>query len=87
MANPDGRSVQYHLNRLAGTLNASGVPTLAEAAAANAYAGTTNRETVAALNVKAGITDPSKFLDRQGVLNKLAGTTGLGEAEAAARIA
>lgn len=86
MANPDGRSVQYHLNRLAGTLNSADVPTLAEAAAANKYAGTTGLETVGALNIKAGITDRSKFLDRQGILNKLAGTTGLGEAQAAAEI-
>ena len=48
----DGRTMQYHLNRLAGTLNEFDVPRY----------------------------------DAQGALNKLAGTTGLGENEAAARI-
>ena len=78
------RTVTYHLNRIAGTLN-DDVPTLGMAGAANAYAGTTGLETVGALNVAAGRSLPA-YLDLQGVLNDLAGTTGLGESEAASRI-
>ena len=78
------RTLTYHLNRLAGTLNGD-VPTLANAGAANVYAGTTGLDTVGALIVKAGNSLPG-YLDLQGVLNELAGTTGLGVAEAASRI-
>jgi hypothetical protein len=75
------------MNRLAGTLNAFDVPTLDAQGAANVYAGTTGLGIVAALNIKAGITNPKNYLEIQGVLNKLANTTGLGEQEAAAEIA
>lgn len=86
MAYVPGRTVQYHMNRLAGTLNAFDVPTLDAQGAANVWAGTTGLGIVGALNIKAGITDPKNYLEIQGVLNYLAGTTGLGEQEAAARI-
>ena len=50
--------------------------------AANVLAGTTNRETVEALNILAG--NPKKaYRELAGVLNQLAGTTGL-EAQGAA---
>ena len=39
------QTLTYHLNRLAGTLNGD-VPTLANAGAANVYAGTTGLDTV-----------------------------------------
>lgn len=83
MAKDDGRGLQYHLNRLAGTLNAYDVPTLGTMAAANRYANTKSTlETVGALNYKAG----TSGLELQGVLNKLAGTSGLGVQAAASRI-
>lgn len=41
---------------------------------------------VGCLNYKAGIADNSKYFELQGILNVLAGTSGLGENEAAARI-
>ena len=78
------RTLTWHLNRLAGTLNGA-VPTLGNAGAANVYAGTTGLDTVGALNVKAGNSLPG-YLDLQGVLNALAGTSGLGVDEAASRI-
>ena len=81
-----GRTVQYHMNRLAGTLDVFDVPTLDAQGAANKYAGTIGLGIVGALNIKAGITDPSQFLEIQGILNYLAGTSGLGENEASARI-
>ena len=87
MAYVPGRTVQYHMNRLAGTLNAFDVPTLDAQGAANVYAGTSGLGIVAALNIKAGITGPANYLEIQGVLNYLASTTGLGEQEAAAKIA
>ena len=83
MAYIPGRTLQYHMNRLAGTLNSFDVPTLDAQGAANVYAGTTGLAIVGALNTKAG----TSGLELQGVLNKLAGTTGFGENEAAARIA
>ena len=61
------------------------MPTLGNAGAANVYAGTTGLDTVGALNVKAGNSLPG-YLDLQGVLNALAGTSGLGVDEAASRI-
>ena len=82
MAAGDGRTLQYHLNRLAGTLNAFDVPTLDAQGAANLYAGTSGLDIKGALNAKAG----TSGLAVQGALNVLAGTTGLGENEAAARI-
>lgn len=82
MAAGDGRTMQYHLNRLAGTLNEFDVPRYDAQGAANIWAGTSGLALQGALNVKAG----TSGLAVQGVLNKLAGTTGLGENEAAARI-
>ena len=78
------RTLCYHLNRLAGTLNGE-VPTRGEAGAANVYAGTTGLSVVGALNEAAGNTLPD-YRDLAGVLNQLAGTSGLGVAEAASRI-
>lgn len=80
----DGRAMTYHLNRKAGTL----ANPLAAAGAANVWAGTSGLELVHALNVKAGRTDPSApgWKDLQGVLNELAGTTGLGVDAAAGSI-
>lgn len=80
-----GDTLVYSLNRLAGTLNDSGVPTLGAAGAANTYAATTDLEVVAALNVKAGNVLPD-YKGLEGVLNQLAGTTGLGTDAAAAAI-
>lgn len=68
--------VQGELNRIAGTDG------LAEAAAANEYAGTVGLDVVGALNEANG----SEDLDLQGVANALAGTTGLGVPEALSRI-
>ena len=83
MAYIPGRTLQYHMNRLAGTLDSFDVPTLDAQGAANVYAGTTGLAIVGALNYKAG----TSGLELQGVLNYLAGTSGLGENEASARIA
>lgn len=82
MAAGDGRTLQYHMNRLAGTLNAFDVPTLDAQGAANVWAGTSGLDIKGALNFKAG----TEGLEIQGALNQLAGTTGLGENEASARI-
>lgn len=82
MAAGDGRTMQYHLNRLAGTLNEFNVPRYDAQGAANIWAGTSGLALQGALNVKAGTSGVAV----QGVLNLLAGTTGLGENEAAARI-
>lgn len=82
MAAGDGRTLQYHLNRKAGTLNAFDVPTLDAQGAANVWASTSGLDIKGALNIKAGTTG----LEIQGALNKLAGTSGLGENEAAARL-
>lgn len=82
MAAGDGRTLQYHLNRLAGTLDSSDVPTLDAQGAANKWATTSGLDIKGALNAKAG----TSGLAVQGALNVLAGTSGLGENEAAARI-
>jgi len=87
MAYIPGKTLQYHMNRLAGTLNSYDVPTLDAQGAANVYAGTTGLAIVGALNTKAGFTNRTQYLELQGVLNYLAGTSGLGENEASARIA
>ena len=79
------RTLVYHLNRLAGTLDANDRPTLEVGGAANVYAGTIGREVVGALNVAAGNSLPD-YRDLAGVLNQLAGTTGLGVDEAASQI-
>ena len=81
-------SYVYHLNRLAGTI-VNSVPQLDEAGAANKWAGTKNLKTVGALNaLYASRNSGTNYnYDLQGALNALAGTTGLGINEAAARIA
>lgn len=71
----DGHTLTYHMNRKAGTI-VNGVPTLTAQGAANVWAGTSGLELVHALNVKAGNTLPD-FKELAGVLNQLAGTTGL----------
>ncbi len=78
----DGRTMQYHLNRLAGTLNEFDVPRYDAQGAANIWAGTSGLDIKGALNAKAG----TSGLAVQGALNVLAGTSGLGENEASARI-
>jgi hypothetical protein len=74
----------YDLNRKAGTL-VGGRPTLEAQGAANVWAGTTGEDLVGALNVKAGNTVGS-YKELAGVLNQLAGTTGLEVDGAAAAI-
>lgn len=77
-------TLQYELNRLAGTL-VNGVPSRDAQGAANIWAGTSGLALVGALNVKAGNVLPN-YRELQGVLNQLAGTTGLGEDAAATAI-
>lgn len=78
------RTLVYHLNRKAGTLVADR-PTLDAVGAANVYAGTTGRGLTGALNVAAGNSLPN-YRELAGVLNQLAGTSGLGVDEAASQI-
>ena len=82
-----GGSYTYHLNRLAGTL-LNDVPTLDGQGAANVWAGTKGYAIVGALNYLYATRNSGKnpALDLQGILNALAGTTGLGPNAAAARI-
>jgi hypothetical protein len=80
----DGRGLKYHMNRKAGTL-VNDQPTIEADLAANIWAGTTGRPLVGALNVKAGNTFP-QWKELQGVLNQLAGTSGLAIDGAAASI-
>lgn len=81
-ARVDGHTLQYHMNRKAGTL-VNGVPSRDAQGAGNIWAGTTGRDLVGALNVKAGNT---VYRELAGVLNQLAGTSGLEEDGAAASI-
>lgn len=74
-------TLQYAMNRLAGTL-VNDVPTHDAQGAANIWAGTTGLDLVDALNTHAGNTLPN-YRELAGVLNQLAGTTGL-EVDAAA---
>ena len=85
----DGKTYQYHLNRLAGTLSAEDVPTLDAQGAANVWAGTDNLAIVGALNTlyAARNSGVNYNYDLQGVLNALAGTVGLGANLAASEIA
>jgi hypothetical protein len=76
-----GETLQYAMNRKAGTL-VGGVPTRDAQGAANVWAGTSGLDLVEALNIKALNTLPN-YRDLAGVLNQLAGTTGL-EVDAAA---
>lgn len=67
-----GSSLAAELNRLAGTTG------LDEQGAANAWAGTTGKAIIGALNYKVSSSrTPDKFKDLDGVCNELAGTTGL----------
>jgi hypothetical protein len=77
-------TLQYEMNRLAGTL-VNGVPSRDSQGAANAWAGTSGLDLVHALNVKASNALPN-FKELQGVLNQLAGTSGLGVDAAATAI-
>ena len=79
-------TLTHALNRVAGTLDANGVPTLEAQGAANVWAGTTGLALVGALNVKAGNALPA-YKELLGVVNQLAGTTGLGLDAAAERLA
>lgn len=76
-----GDTLTYSMNRLAGTI-VNGVPTLDATGAANVWAGTSGLELQGALNVKALNVMPN-WLGLAGVLNQLAGTTGLGVDNAA----
>ena len=80
-----GKEIQYHLNRIAGTLDANGRPTLDEEGAANVWAGTSEKPVQACLNVVAGLTGMNRK-DLQGVANIIAGTVGLGVADALSRV-
>jgi hypothetical protein len=83
-ARVDGHSLTYHMNRKAGTL-VGGVPTRSAQGAANIWAATTDRELVGALNAKAGNAQGA-YRELAGVLNQLAGTSGLEVDGAAASI-
>lgn len=83
-AQTNTHTLQYHMNRKAGTL-VGGVPQRDAQGAANIWAGTTNRDLVEALNIKAGNTMPA-YKELVGVLNQLAGTSGLEQDGAAASI-
>lgn len=82
MAALNGRSLSYQLNRLAGTLNAGGVPQLDAQGAANKWAGTKDLALTGALNVKAG----TKDLGLRRVCNQLGGTTDQDPAYALAQL-
>jgi hypothetical protein len=92
MALTDGRPAVYHLNRLAGTL-VNGVPQYDFNGAANIWAfnvtGKRYSRGIDALNqIYAFRNGGVNFqYDTPGAFNALAGTFGLGEAEAARRIA
>lgn len=79
-----GETLQYAMNRKAGTL-VGGVPTLDAQGAANVWAGTVGLDLVGALNTKA-LNPVGSWLGLAGVLNQLAGTTGLEVDGAAAAI-
>jgi hypothetical protein len=82
-------TLQYSLNRLAGTI-VNGVPTLDAQGAANKWASTpTPLDLEGALNYlyKQRYGAKNYNTDMPGILNLLAGTYGLGEALAASLIA
>jgi hypothetical protein len=82
-----GRTLTYHLNRLADTL-INDVPQFAAMGAANLWAGTNGLGLPGALNTLYAARNAGKNYnyDIQGALNALAGTKGLGVDEAAAEI-
>jgi hypothetical protein len=91
MASGDGLSAVYHLNRLAGTI-INGVPQYDFNGAANIWAfnvtGKRYSRGIDALNQIYAFRNSGKnfYYDTPGAFNALAGTVGLGENEAAARI-
>ena len=92
MAAGDGLTATYHLNRLAGTI-LNGVPQLDFDGACiqwatNVIPGHGQTRGIGALNAIYAYRNGGKnyYEDTPGVLNLLAGTFGLGENEAAARI-
>lgn len=82
-----GRGFSAELNRLAngGTYPA---PTAfkGDNEAASVWAGTSGLEVIEALNLKAGITNPSQYKSLNSVCNYLASTTGLEAQEALRQI-
>lgn len=84
----DGKTYQYHLNRLAGTLSPYDTPLLDAQGAANVWAGTENFAIVGALNHLYAQRNGGKNYnyDLQGALNALAGTWGYGPNLAASLI-
>ena len=91
MASGDGLTAVYHLNRLAGTI-LNGVPQYDFNGAAQIWAfnvtGKKYTRGIDALNQIYAFRNSGKnyYYDTPGVFNALAGTFGLGENEAAARI-
>lgn len=93
MTNYGGLSTTYHVNRLAGTI-VNGVPQYDFDGACIIWAtnvisgGHNQSKGIGALNAIYAFRNGGKnyYEDVPGVLNLLAGTYGLGEAEAAARI-
>ena len=92
MASGDGLTAVYHLNRLAGTI-LNGVPQYDFNGAAQIWAfnvtGKRYTRGIDALNQIYAFRNSGKnyYYDTPGAFNALAGTSGLGENEAAARIA
>ena len=92
MASGDGLTAVYHLNRLAGTI-LNGVPQYDFNGAAQIWAfnitGKKYTRGIDALNQIYAFRNSGKnyYYDTPGAFNALAGTSGLGENEAAARIA
>jgi|GEM_PF-2803609 len=93
MANYGGLSAVYHMNRLAGTI-VNGVPQYDFDGAAVrwgdiAIPGHKATRGIDVLNLIYAFRNSGKnyYEDIPGILNLLAGTYGIGEAEAAARIA
>jgi hypothetical protein len=91
MASGDGLTAVYHLNRLAGTI-LNGVPQYDFNGAAQIWAfnvtGKKYSRGIDALNQIYAFRNSGKnyYYDTPGAFNALAGTFGLGENEAAARI-
>jgi len=82
-----GSPLSAELNRLAnGGTYRTPSQVQGDNAAANTWAGTTGLDVQGALNRKAGKTDPTTFLDLNGICNELATTTGLEAPEALRRI-
>ena len=71
-----GSSLAAELNRLAGISTPTSF--LAEQGAANAWAGTSGKGIIAALNYKASSTrQPTEYKGLNAICNELAGTSGL----------